>query len=360
MKTILERFDPPKENHFIANPSSIHQAGRSARAVLDQARKQVAMLVDKHLYPDHVIFTGSGSEANNLALHQAYQQHKPILISAGEHLSVLRWREHKNVTIIKLTRNGTLDIAHLCDLLSLYAKEDIFISIQAANSETGIIQDIKAVHDALNQSGISYQLHVDAVQVPSKFSLCEITPYCDCLSLSAHKIGGLQGVGALVFTKAPLPSPYPLILGGGHEGGFRGGTENLLGIAAMGEACLHAQSCAYDTNIQKHFERHLLERISSASIIGYSNLRLPNTTAICLEGIDHQMAVIELDLKGFMVSAGTACSSGKTSPAPILQAMGLDEQSIKSTFRVSYGPEITEQQLFDFIDHLDQIVKRWQ
>ncbi len=344
------------------NPSSVHQIGRKARQILDKARAQVAKLAGVNKM-DHVVFTGSGSEANNLMLGWAYIQNMPIFVSEAEHLSLYQWVKEGRAHKIKIHQDGMINLEYLKDLLMQCQQnnpnQQALISIQAANNETGILQDIDAIAKLIESVDGKHFFHVDAVQIPGKQKLSSIVRACHSVSLSAHKMGGPQGVGALVFSQY-MPPPHPLILGGGQEGGWRAGTQNMIGIAGMGAVSDYYSNGECDKGLQDYFETKIQKNIPACQIIGKHVLRLANTSCIAIKNIPSDMMVIALDLKGFAVSAGSACSSGKPGNVHVLDAMNLPDGQKQSAFRVSYGPTTTKDDLSMLIDACVEVEQEWK
>lgn len=324
-----------------ANPSSVHRPGRAARRLVETARVQVAALVGAA--PDGVVFTSGGTEANNLALAGARDPLGTLIVSAIEHDSVLApARARKTgVEIVRAEANGLVDLTALEQALER-ASGPILVSVMLANNETGVIQPVGEVVRLARARGAL--VHCDAVQAAGKIPVDMTRLGVDLLTLSAHKIGGPPGVGALVL-RGGLDLT-PLLLGGGQERGRRAGTENLPGIAGFGAAAVEA---AADLDrltgigrLRDDLERRLKAAAPAAVIFGAAAPRLPNTICIGLPGIAAETQVMALDLAGVAVSAGAACSSGKVRPSHVLQGMGFDEAAARSAIRVSLGWASTE------------------
>jgi cysteine desulfurase len=325
------------------NPSSIHRPGRAARAALDMARAQVATLVNAQ--PAQVIFTSGGTEADNLALKGAChgKPHGRVLISAIEHAAVLGPAED-------LIRQGW-DIHHIpvdsdcrIDLIALRKLLDSdvhLVSVMLANNETGAIQDVKNIAAAARECGAL--THTDAIQAAGKLPVDFTALGVDLMSLSAHKIGGPRGVGALIV--AGRVDLVPQISGGGQEHGLRSGTENLAGIIGFGKAA----ELAYRELVTR--ERHMralrdaleagIQSMHGIDIFAAKSDRLPNTSQFGVAGYDGEMVVMELDKRGIAVSSGSACHSGRGEPSHVLLAMGVDEFRARSAVRVSFGMQNT-------------------
>lgn len=310
------------------NPSSVHRFGRAARRAVETAREQVAALVNAA--PSSVVFTSSGTEANNLALHQAGS--RPVLVSAIEHDSVLRVA--RDATRIPVTRDGIVDLDALDRLLA--GTSGALVAVMLANNETGVIQPVADVARIAHTHGAL--VHCDAAQAAGKIAVDMRALGVDTLALSAHKFGGPQGVGALVV--ADRVAVTPLVAGGGQERGRRAGTENVAGIAGFGVA---ASLAAADlprmdeiARLRDAMENRLRSTAPEAVIFGAAAKRLPNTICIAMPGVAAETQVMALDLAGVAVSAGAACSSGKVKASHVLTAMDAGALA-GSAIRVSAG-----------------------
>jgi cysteine desulfurase len=334
---------------LLGNPSSVHAEGRAARRVVEDARAEVAALVGARA--SDVFFTSSGTEANVLALSPAWEQgddkqpRDRLLISAIEHASVRAGGRFAQEAIeeIPVDMQGRLNLNALEKALAKSKRS--LVSLMLANNETGVIQPVAEAARIVHVAG--GLLHVDAVQAIGRIP-CSISALgADLLTLSAHKIGGLKGVGALIRANEDLHLKDPLIRGGGQERGLRAGTENVLGIAAFGAAAAAARRCAEAEAGRMLALRNQLEAglrsIAPATVIfGEGAERLPNTTLFALEGMKAETAVIAFDLEGIAVSSGSACSSGKVQPSHVLAAMGVSPELLRGAVRLSLGPETTE------------------
>jgi cysteine desulfurase len=329
------------------NPSSVHAAGRQARAMIEEARTKVAALVGARA--QDVIFTSGGSEANALALRGAVEG----ALEAGARLTRLFVSaiEHDSVTanaiaaaeqvaglrleILPVTADGVLDLEGLRVALR-EGKGRALVAIMAANNETGVIQPLAEIIALTKEAGAL--LFVDAVQAAGKVSVS--VDGADYLSLSAPKLGGPQGVGALI-VRADAPF-VPQIRGGGQERGRRAGTENLVGIAGFGAAVEAIGNTEMDSVLRNRFESELKRAVPEVVIFGAAAPRLPNTSNFAVPGMAAENAVIALDLDGLMVSSGAACSSGKVKPSNVLKAMGVSDELASCALRVSFGWSSTE------------------
>jgi cysteine desulfurase len=351
---------PPRPEAFAAmtaalahcgNPSSVHRAGRAARQHVERAREAVAFLVGAE--PDGVIFVSGGTEANHLALLGGGRER--VLVSAVEHNSVLQ--AVPNAERVPVDASGVIVPAALGSLLRADSRPAL-VSVMLANNETGIVQPAAQIAAIAHAHGALF--HCDAVQAAGKIPLdaAEIGP--DLISLSAHKLGGPPGIGALVVIGGA--ELEPLLLGGGQERGRRAGTENLPGIAGFAAAAEAALSGLADyarvRRLRDQLEAAALTAVPEALVIGATVPRLPNTTALALPGIASETQVIALDLDGVMVSAGAACSSGKVGPSHVLEAMGLPPDIAGCTIRVSLGWTTTEADIDHFLEAWTALARR--
>ena len=331
------------------NPSSVHGSGRTARRLVEDARDAVAALVGAE--PAWVVFTSGGTEANNLAL-RVLPKRAPILCSAVEHASVLSVMD--GIVEIPVDGDGVVDLGALEALL---AGEDTpaLVSVMLANNETGVLQPVADVAALAHEHGAL--IHCDAVQAAGKMAIDFRALGCDLMSLSAHKIGGPSGVGALVVTSGVEGdlSLIPMLRGGGQERGRRAGTENVPGIAGFGAAARAAREGLTDFarlgRWRERIENRLRQRADSR-VYGFGAPRLANTSCLTMPGVEAETQVIQFDLAGVAVSAGAACSSGKVEPSRVLAAMGVDANEAATAIRVSLGWNTTE-------DDADKFVEAW-
>jgi cysteine desulfurase len=324
------------------NPSSVHAEGRAARQLIERARSQVAGLAG--VDPGDVIFTSGASEANAMALSPGWSARpgqpalERLLVSAIEHPSVLGGGRFGPGRTHPVPVNSQGVVA-LDALRALLAGKPALVSIMLANNETGAVQPIREAAEIVHEAG--GLLHVDAVQAPGRISLSFNELGADLVTLSAHKIGGPKGVGALI-RRSGLHLSEPLIGGGGQERGLRGGTENVAGIAGFGAAAAEIASrlsaeAAHTLRLRERLEAGLRAITPDVIIFGQSADRLPNTTCFSHPGLRAEMAVIAFDLAGMSVSSGAACSSGKVQPSTVLAAMGVDPALARGAIRVSTG-----------------------
>lgn len=327
------------------NPSSVHGAGRAARAVVEHARDQVAALAGAPAA--EVIFTGGGTEANALGLLGAVQgaaeagaRITRLFVSAIEHDSVranaaaiAERIPGVRLETLSVTADGTLDLEVLRVALR-EGKGRALVAVMAANNETGAIQPLGEVAGLMREH--EGYLFADAIQAAGKIALD--LPFAHYITLSAHKLGGPQGVGALIVRDgAPLAAT---VLGGGQERGHRAGTENVAGIAGFGAAA--AVAMPMPSALRDTFESELQKIVPDAVIFGAGAPRLSNTSNFALPGIAAETAVMALDLDGVMLSSGSACSSGKVRPSHVLRAMGVSEALAGSALRLSAGWNTTD------------------
>jgi cysteine desulfurase len=328
------------------NPSSVHGEGRQARRLVEDARAAIAAAVEAR--PHDLVFTSGGTEANALALTPGLrrgtgQPVERLLVSAIEHASVLAGGRFPAAAIgtIKVNGSGIVDLAHLRTLLA--AGPPALVSLMLANNETGAVQPISEVADVVHEAG--GLLQVDAIQALGKMPIDISILRADLVTLSAHKIGGPKGVGAVVLAE-DVQGLEPLLRGGGQELGRRAGTENVAGIAAFGAATKAAMAALRDDAtrlgvLREHLEQGL-KRTPGMIVFSEDAPRLPNTTLFTVPGLKAETAVIGLDLAGIAVSSGSACSSGKVQPSHVLDAMGFPKDLAQGAVRLSLGWSTSE------------------
>ena len=341
----------------VGNPSSVHAEGRAARALLETARERVAALVGAQ--PGNVVFTASGTEANMLALTPAIETadnkgpRSRLFLSAIEHVSVRAGGRfpREGIEELLVRADGRLDLAALAAAIAGTPRP--LVSLMLANNETGIVQPVAEAGAIVHAAG--GLIHVDAVQAAGRIP-CDITALgTDLLTLSAHKIGGAKGSGALVRAREDIHFTEPLVRGGGQERGLRAGTENVPGIAAFGAAAAAARvgrggEAAHMSRLRNALEVGLLAVTPDATVFGRETVeRLPNTTLFTVAGVKAETAVIAFDLEGVAVSSGAACSSGKVQPSHVLAAMGVSAPLQRGALRVSLGWNSTEADVEKFL-----------
>jgi len=324
------------------NPSSVHGFGRRARRAVEDARDEVARLINAK--PETIVFTGSGSEANALAVKGVSCER--IIVSAIEHDSVLH---NADAELLPVTCDGVVDLAALEAMLGA-DKRRTLVSVMQANNETGVIQPTAEAARIAHRFEALF--HCDAVQSAGKIAVDVAALDCDLLSISAHKLGGPQGVGALYV--APHILLDAMIKGGGQERRRRAGTENVSGIAGFGFAAKLARENPTDEARMSALRHRLEQRIKrgapEAIVFGAAVPRLANTSLIAMPGVSSEIQVMAFDLAGIAVSAGAACSSGKVEPSHVLLAMGADEKLAHSAVRVSLGWTNREEDVDRFVE----------
>ena len=341
------------------NPASVHRYGRAAHAALETARTQVAALVNAQLA--QVVFTGGGTEADNLALKGICSGTPSgrLLVGAMEHSAVLGpatalAKQGWEMEYIPADGEGRYDLEAYGRILK---QGDVkLVSAMLANNETGAIQDVQPM--AAMAHGAGALLHCDAVQAAGKLPVDFIQLGADLMTLSAHKLNGPHGVGALIMDRRVMLTP--LVDGGGQEQGLRGGTENLAGIVGFGRA---AELAKMELSARMSHARALRDRLE-AGLAGVPGLRvfaagaerLPNTAQFGIPGLDGEWLVMELDKRGIAVSSGSACHSGSGEPSHVLMAMGLDAATAKGALRVSFGAGNSEQDADAVVAALKDIV----
>ena len=330
---------------IVGNPSSVHAEGREARRLVEEARAAVGIAVGAEA--QNVIFTSGGTEANSLALTPGLRRGKEpaverLLMSAIEHVSVLAGGRFAVDAIrhIGVTREGIIDLDRLRALLD---GPPALVSIMLANNETGAIQPVAEAAELVHAAG--GLLHVDAIQALGKIPFDLASTGADLLSLSAHKIGGPKGIGALVLA-ADMEGLAPLLRGGGQEKGRRAGTEDVAGIAGFGAAARAAQvarerDASREEGLRTRLETGLRQTPGTIMFAGETK-RLPNTVLFTVPGMRAETAVIGLDLAGIAVSSGSACSSGKVQPSHVVEAMGFGPELAQGAVRLSLGWSTTE------------------
>ena len=348
-----------------ANPSSVHTEGRASRRLVEDARRDVARLVNAR--PEHVIFTSGATEAASTLLTPDWQMGRGAIrmshlyVSAADHPCLLNGGRFApaQVTRIGVDRNGVADLEALAAALAQHDKSAglPLVAIHAANNETGVVQPVGRIAEIVKAAG--GVLVVDAVQAAGRIPLDMSAPYADYLILSSHKIGGPKGVGAIV-AASDLMMPRPLVNGGGQEKGHRAGTENVAGIAGFGAAARAALAGLDDMDAidrrRDEVEAIVRELAPDAEIFGNGAQRLANTTFFAIPGVKAETAQIAFDLAGVALSAGSACSSGKVGPSHVLKAMGHGDSL--GALRVSIGRATGAEEIGAFRVALAGIVAR--
>ena len=340
----------------VGNPSSIHRSGRKARSIIENSRKKIASMMGANA--QNIIFTSGATEANCLAINASYKM--TAIVSSIEHPSVLSQRNDS--ILIPVDQSGVVSLEELEKILYKSKSKKMFISVMSVNNETGVIQPIKEIINLCRNYNTI--IHVDAVQaigkIPIKMNESFEESKIDLLTISSHKIGGPKGVGCLIYNDNLEHLLMPFMKGGGQERGKRAGTEALELIAGFGAAAEYANN--YFINNTKK-SRDLVEDLCikscpNASIIGYDSPRVSNTSSIAFEGIEAESIVIALDLAGYEVSSGSACSSGKVSTSHVLKAMGYGNSILKSSIRISLCSALEEDVIKKFVGTISSVVSK--
>ncbi len=332
------------------NPSSVHTKGRELKNILEISRQRIAVLTN--CSQKNVIFTSGATEANNLALNG----YKKRIVSSIEHESI---KKQKNTMLIDVNKEGYIDLVMLENVLkSISNKKEIIVSVMFANNETGIIQPIEKIIKITKKYKVTF--HTDAVQAVGRISINFLKLGIDMMTISSHKIGGPAGAGALIVA-SKKHILKPLLHGGDQEDSLRSGTEPILAIAGFGQAAelLEVQQIEKLKDLRMTFEKKLKESNLGIKIIGENSNRLPNTFMMYTPGIKAEDLLIALDLEGFDVSTGSACSSGKAEPSTVLKRMGYSKLIASGVIRISLGlyNDISEADML--VNTLKKILKRF-
>jgi len=334
------------------NASSVHAEGRAVRRLVEEARSRVANLVGSEA--KHVIFTSGATEANVMALTPALEfggrrsLRDRLFVSAVEHPSVRSGGRFaaEDIEYLPVNDDGVVDLPVIARALE--RAERPLVSVMLANNETGVVQPIAKVAEIVHAAG--GVLHVDAVQGPGRVA-CDIAALgADLMSISSHKLGGPQGVGALV-TRRDIHIAEPLVRGGGQERGQRAGTENVAAIAGFGAAAGATNLAEIErvALLRAQLDEGITAITPEAVIFGADAPRLPNTTLFAVPGLKAETAIIAFDLNGIAVSSGAACSSGKVQASSVLMAMGADSGLARGAVRLSLGWSTTENEVHEFL-----------
>ena len=341
------------------NPSSVHAPGRAARMAVEEARIKLADLLGA--VAENIIFTSGGTEAANQAICTAVGIDR-VLISAIEHDCVLAAANASRLPVEEIPVNidGLVDLEALEAMLAKGEGEEsgagragragkALVSVMLANNETGVIQPIAEVAEIAHAHGAL--VHTDATQTPGKIAVDFAGLGVDLLSMSAHKIGGPQGIGALIHR--PGLEVRPFIAGGGQERGRRSGTENVAGIVALGVAAELAagdlEKAAGIGALRDRMEAAILQASPESRIFGARSPRLPNTSYFTMPGVPGETQVIAMDLAGYAISSGSACASGKVKRSRVLVGMGASDSDAVNAIRVSLGPTTTDEDVDGFL-----------
>lgn len=370
---VLEEMLPFLTDDY-GNASSIHTFGQTARAAVDKARHRVATLVNAR--PAEIVFTSGGTESNNLAIrglvesirrkHSEEKKECPhLIISAIEHPAVKMVCDDLagidcDVTVIPVDETGVVDHRRVIDAIR---ENTVLVSIMAVNNEIGTIQPIAEIGPSvrsLRDTGRRIWFHTDAVQAVGKLPVDVEELGCDLLSLSGHKIHGPKGIGALYVRRGVRL--HPQNIGGRQERGIRGGTEPVAQIVGLGAAAEKASSSLVETTdrlrkLRDRFEDRVLETIPEAYLNGDRHGRVPNISNISFRGIEGEGLLINLDMQGFAVSTGAACSSGSIEPSPVIIALGRDDELARGAIRFSFSRFTTNDEVERLLSALPRSVE---
>lgn len=359
----LKAMLPFYEDEF-GNASSLHSFGRKAREAVEEAREKVARLAGQ-CEPVDIVFTGGGTESDNFAIkgaaHALKGKGRHIVTSQIEHLAVLSPCEFlaKNgyeVTYVSVDEYGLVDLGALKEAVR---DDTILISVMFANNETGTIQPIEEIAKIAHERGILF--HTDAVQAVGKLPVDVEKMGIDSMSMSAHKIYGPKGVGALYMNKRAKVTPF--IQGGHHERNRRAGTENVPGIVGFGKACELAQGEMESENerltaLRDRLWSGISKNVKDVKLNGHPTERLPNTLNVSFKYVEGESVLLNLDLKGIAASSGSACTSGSLEPSHVLKAMGVDAAVAQGSVRFSLGRANTEADIDRVIKEIPPIIKK--
>lgn len=343
------------------NPSAGYRFGKTARKAIEQAREQVASLIEAE--PSEIVFTSCGTESINTALRSAvrsFPDRPHIVTTEVEHSATvqpcldLENQDHQ-ITRIGVDQSGLADVDAFKAAIS--TKPTAIASVIWANNETGVISPIQAMAEAAQEQGVLF--HSDAVQAVGKIPVSVGETPVHLLSISGHKIHAPKGVGALYVSRNIRFSPY--LLGGGQENERRSGTENVASIVGLGKAAEMVKQKADKTReLRDAFERHILSKFAFVSVNGHTSQRLPNTTNLHFQGIDAEAILILLDREGVCCSPGSACSTGAKNPSAVLTAMGFDEAHAKSSVRFSFSTMNSTKDVEESLAILERVIERIQ
>jgi cysteine desulfurase len=344
------------------NPSSGYTFAAKARKAVDLARERLAALLGCE--PPEIVFTSGGTESNNAVIHSALQfapLGKHVITSAVEHSAVLRpcqdlEKRGGAVTFLGVDQDGNLDLAKF---EAAIRPETALVSTMWANNETGVLFPVERIAEICRRKGVLF--HTDAVQAVGKIPMRLRDTAINLLSLSAHKLHGPKGVGALYVNRQTRFSP--LIAGGSQENGRRGGTENVAGIVGLGKAAELACKYLAEENcnirsIRDRFEKSVLEAVSGASVNGTGAARIPNTSSLAFEGIESSSALILLDRHGICCSAGSACRTGSQEASHVLRAMNPKGDGARRSLRFSFSRFNTEAEIDRAVETVPKVIEK--
>ncbi len=340
------------------NPSSVHAAGRKAKYVVETARKQIANTINCD--PKEIIFTGGGSEANNLVLwNMIYRDRKHVITSSIEHpaiLTVLQQLEHLSIThtVVPVNKYGCVNPE---DIDSAIKDDTGLITIMMANNEVGTVEPLQDIAKVAKKHDVL--LHSDGVQVLGKLPIDVQKLGVDMMSFSAHKFYGPKGVGALYIKEGIAMKP--LIIGGSQEKSLRAGTENVGGIAGLGCAAELVTKNLSDvghtlTGLEIQFKKKFSEQNPNIIYNGFEDNHLPGLINLTISGISSDLLLIHLDNEDIAVSSGSACSSGTISPSPVLKAMGINDKQNLETIRISAGRDNTSLEVDQLVETMTRAI----
>ncbi len=357
---VLEAMLPYLTKHG-GNPSSLHASGRRARQGIDEARETIAEHIGAQ--PREIVFTASGTEADNLAVKgaawAATTRGRHVVTTAVEHKAVLNAagileRSGFEVTVLPVDRHGRVDPI---DVAAALTERTTLVSVMAANNEVGTLQPIGAIGEIVRGHGA--KLHVDAVQFAAHLPIDVNAWQADLVSLSAHKLGGPQGVGALYVRRGT--QMLPQMQGGSQERQRRAGTENVAGIAGFGAAFRLAAIEMANADRLRALCGHLRDGLlafDGVSLTGHPEDRLPNSVSAVIDGVEGGDLVAALDLEGIETSTGSACTSGSTEPSHVLLAMGIDPHLAHGSLRLTIGPDTSDSDIDAALAALDAVLPR--
>ena len=340
--------------NIYGNPSSIYASGRNAKNTIEIARRQLANAINSE--PSEIIFTGGGSEANNIVLwDMVHKKRNHVITSSIEHpaiLLVLRELEKLGVkhTIVPVDKNGLIDPD---DIKKNIISDTGLISIMMANNEVGTIEPIQEIARIAQEHDVLF--HSDAIQVLGKLPIDVKKLKLDIMSFSAHKFYGPKGVGALYIKDGV--SINPMIIGGSQEKNMRAGTENVSGIAGLGLAAeiasnFEKENFSHLLELENYFKELIIDKHNDITFNGFDNNKLPGLVNLTIPNIPSDLLLINLDNDGISISNGSACSSGTISPSPVLKAMGLSDKSNLESVRISAGKYNTMDEVNNLVDSI--------
>lgn len=363
-ENVLTAMQPYFSEKFF-NPSATYNAAKQTKAALEEARSSVAFWIGAK--PAEVIFTAGGTEANNLAIHGIMEQYPDanLVVSAIEHEAILEPAKQYNCRVALVTGEGIIDLE---DLVAKIDDNTVLVSVMYANNEVGTIQPIRAIteiiekiRDGRRNSGNERPIyvHTDACQAANFLDMHTARLGVDLMTINGGKIYGPKQSGALyVASRVPL---VPVIRGGGQERNLRSGTENVAACIGLATAFVHVQTKRKDESkrlmqIQEHAYALIKEKIPHATVNGSTKRRLPNNIHMTIPGEDNERLLIQLDERGILAAAGSACSASDEEPSHVLRAMNLSDEAAQSSLRFTMGRQTTMEQIDVTIDMLSQLV----